>query len=86
MIPRPLVETERVLDVATGGDYSRRVSIATSDELGRVAGSLNQTIDKVRNGLEEIKHAAERERHQARELGKGWKAFRGPSQRFRKVT
>ena len=77
MIPRPLVETERVLDVATGGDYSRRVSIATSDELGRVADSLNQTIDKVRNALEEIKHAAERERHQARELDQGVESIPG---------
>ena len=71
MITAPLTQIAEVLDFVAQGDYSSRVAIDSNDELGRVGTSLNQTIETVKRALDDVKHAAEREKQQADELDRG---------------
>ena len=71
MIAAPLARTAAVLDAVAKGDYSPRVTIDSSDELGRVGTSLNQTIETVKEALDEVKLGADREKRQAAELDRG---------------
>ena len=59
MIAVPLAQTAEVLDSVARGDYSSRVAIDSNDELGRVGIALNQTIETVKQALDEVKHAAD---------------------------
>jgi twitching motility protein PilJ len=46
-VTRPLRELQRVATAIRYGDYSARARVTRTDELGQVAGSLNQMLDEV---------------------------------------
>lgn len=62
LIVKPVKEVADVLDVVATGDYTKKAQVDTKDELGRMAGSLNVSIDAVAAAMQEVKDAAERER------------------------
>jgi methyl-accepting chemotaxis protein len=61
MIAGPVKQVADVLDVVAQGDYSQKTNIATKDEIGRMAGSLNVAIDAVAQAMQDVKDGAERE-------------------------
>ncbi len=62
MIVKPVKEVADVLEVVATGDYTRKAEVDTKDELGRMAASLNVSIDAVAAAMQEVKDAAEREK------------------------
>ncbi len=62
MIIKPVKEVAGVLDVVATGDYTKKAQVDSKDELGRMADSLNVSIDAVAAAMQEVKDAAERER------------------------
>jgi len=61
-ITKPINETVTVLEAVAEGDLSKRLSIDSKDELGRMAAALNKAVESSAKTLEEIKEAAEREK------------------------
>ncbi|MFH1846297.1 MAG: ATP-binding protein [Candidatus Omnitrophota bacterium] len=53
-ISRPIRRMEEAAQSITQGDLTRRVDIRTKDELGRLAGSLNQMADKLQAKMENL--------------------------------
>jgi methyl-accepting chemotaxis protein len=53
-ITRPILKTVSVLEAVAQGDYSQKVDCQGKDEIGRMAASLNTTIDAVKAAQEEI--------------------------------
>jgi methyl-accepting chemotaxis protein len=46
-VTRPLKRTAELLDAVASGDLTRRVDLKTTDEMGQMAGALNQAIHKM---------------------------------------
>ena len=61
MIVKPVKEVADVLEVVAAGDYTRKAKVYAKDELGRMADSLNVSIDAVAAAVQEVKDAAQRE-------------------------
>jgi len=73
VITRPLAETVGVLQAVAGGDLTKHLDLDTKDEVGRMAQTLNTTIEKLRQSEQEKERRqredqerAEREREQER--------------------
>ncbi len=47
-VTRPLGETVSVLETVASGDLTRKVSIESKDEIGRMAASLNEALERLR--------------------------------------
>lgn len=61
-IAKPIVKTAGVLDAVAQGDLSQRLEIASRDEFGRMAASLNTAVAASAKTLEDVRIAAEREK------------------------
>ncbi len=59
---RPLVRAVEVMEIVAAGDYSQRLEITTSDEIGRMSKAINTAIEATDKAMREVKEAAERER------------------------
>jgi diguanylate cyclase (GGDEF)-like protein len=57
-ISRPLRETSEVLARVARGDLSRRMNVNSSDEIGRMGESLNETLGVLRNAFDQLQHRA----------------------------
>jgi diguanylate cyclase (GGDEF)-like protein len=57
-ISRPLGEVVDVLARVARGDLSRRVHLDRNDEIGRMAGSLDETLNTLRRAFDKISHHA----------------------------
>jgi methyl-accepting chemotaxis protein len=64
-ITRPIGQTVEVLEAVAGGDLSKRLALQATNEIGRMAGALNQAIDSLRAAREDQLLQAERDRQQA---------------------
>lgn len=67
-VVEPLTQTVDVLQAVSSGDLSRSVDIHSQDELGEMAVSLNHAIGAMRDAMEKIRIASEREKRNAEEL------------------
>ncbi len=67
LITKPLQQTMGVLEAVATGDLNKQVAIDSKDELGRMAVSLNQAIEGLRESREKERAQAERERKQEQE-------------------
>jgi methyl-accepting chemotaxis protein len=56
---KPLATAVTVLKAVAEGDFTRRLGLDTDDELGRMAGALNRTIEQMRMALAEVRTAAD---------------------------
>ncbi|HOM18349.1 MAG TPA: methyl-accepting chemotaxis protein, partial [Thermoguttaceae bacterium] len=61
-IARPLTQTVSVMEAVAQGDYSKRLDFTSQDEFGRMAAAVNKAIDATVQAMDEVKHAAEREK------------------------
>ncbi len=61
MIAKPLTQAVGVCEAAASGDFSKRTTVDTKDEVGRMGTALNQCIDATVKMMDDIKQAAERE-------------------------
>jgi methyl-accepting chemotaxis protein len=68
LIVRPLVHTTSVLEKVAAGDLSQRLTLASTDELGRMSVALNSAVNALQKNLNEIHEGNERERKQAEAL------------------
>jgi methyl-accepting chemotaxis protein len=57
-IRRPLKKTVRVLEGVADGDLTRRLDVHSSDEVGQMAVTLNQTLSTVHDVIEQIELSA----------------------------
>jgi methyl-accepting chemotaxis protein len=57
-ISKPLSRTVTVLDAVAAGDLSQHVEVKYTDEIGRLATSLNKAISSVRTALTEVHDVA----------------------------
>ena len=62
MITKPIQRTVAVMEAVAGGDYSQRVDIKSTDELGRMAKALNTATEATGKAMQDVKEAAEREK------------------------
>ena len=53
-VSKPLSETVAVLEGVASGDLTRKAAISSRDELGRMAGSLNSALDRLRGAMVSI--------------------------------
>jgi len=68
-IAGPIREIMQVIESAARGDLDRRAPVRHDDELGRMSRALNEAVGQLRASMDEVHHAAEREKRQAGELG-----------------
>ena len=61
-IVKPLGKAVTVCEAVAQGDYSLRLDVHTKDEIGQMAGALNQSIDASVKMMDDIKEAGEREK------------------------
>ncbi|MDP9799752.1 methyl-accepting chemotaxis protein [Catenuloplanes nepalensis] len=67
-IRRPLVEVCEVLGALAQGDLTRRATVASRDELGRMAAAVNAAIESVRTAVEALAGSAQRVGETARRM------------------
>ena len=58
LISRPLKETVDILQAVAEGDFTRRLEIATHDEVGQMAVALNQAVGGMRQALLDVSQAS----------------------------
>ena len=58
IICRPVNQTVDVLEAMAKGDYSRKLAVTSTDEMGRMATALNATVDAVNAAVSSAKEAA----------------------------
>lgn len=58
---RPLVQSVQVMEKVAAGDYSQRIEVKSSDEIGRMAAAANSAIESTAKALEEVREAGLRE-------------------------
>ncbi len=54
-ISRPIAEMKEIAERIAKGDFSKRASLKTQDELGQLAKSLNQMADELQNNIDSLK-------------------------------
>jgi methyl-accepting chemotaxis protein len=54
MVVGPVNGVMEVLTAVAAGDLTRRVEVASSDEVGQMAGALNETLEKMSNAMRNI--------------------------------
>ncbi len=59
LIARPLAQTVLVLDAVAGGDLTRTLEVASTDEVGQMATALNAAVDGIRGALTEVRGSAD---------------------------
>ncbi len=59
LIATPLTEAVGVLDQVAEGDLTVRLDLTTTDEVGRMAESLNRATEAMRTALSEVRQSAE---------------------------
>lgn len=59
---KPLQKLQRAAAQIAGGNYDRRVKVSSKDEVGTLALSFNHMADRVRQHVQELTQAAERQR------------------------
>jgi signal transduction histidine kinase len=64
-ITQPLAAVTRAAEAITAGDYSRRVAVAGTDEIGRLAASFNHMAAEVESSRRQLMQRV-REAHEAR--------------------
>jgi len=64
----PLRRTVQVMKAVAAGDLSQRLDASRADEVGRMAGSLNQMVASIASNERKLVDAAERERQQAADM------------------
>ncbi len=70
MLNRNIGTLNRVLQDVAGGDLGVRAQIPQQDELGAMANSINQTVDRLRAIITGVKHAADNVAASSSELSK----------------
>jgi methyl-accepting chemotaxis protein len=55
IIGKPLVQSVEVLDAVAGGDFTQRLEIDSTDEVGRMAAALNRAVGEMRSALTDIR-------------------------------
>jgi methyl-accepting chemotaxis protein len=68
LIVRPLTQTTSVLEAVAAGDLSQRLTLKSTDELGRMSTALNTAVNALQKNIDDVRAAGERERKQAEEL------------------
>ena len=58
---RPLVQSVQVMEKVAAGDYSQRIEVKSSDEIGRMAAAANKAIEATARALDEVREAGLRE-------------------------
>jgi methyl-accepting chemotaxis protein len=58
VIARPVNKTVDVLEAVAKGDYTRKLEVRSTDEVGRMATALNVTVDAVNGAVSSAKEAA----------------------------
>jgi methyl-accepting chemotaxis protein len=58
LISKPLGRSMEVLQAVAKGDLTRTIEIDTTDEIGRMAASLNMAVESVRDALQSIRDAS----------------------------
>jgi len=62
VLAKPLRQALTVCESVAQGDYSQRLQVDSTDEIGRMAGALNRSIEASAKMIDEMKQAAEREK------------------------
>jgi methyl-accepting chemotaxis protein len=57
-IIKPLGQTVKVLEAMATGDFTQRLDINTTDEIGQMATALNQAVEGMNSALQEVSTAA----------------------------
>ncbi|HYD51786.1 MAG TPA: methyl-accepting chemotaxis protein [Gemmatimonadaceae bacterium] len=68
MISRPLGDAVRVLESTAGGDLTTSLDVATKDEIGQLAQSLNAAVTSMRTTLTEVRSSADATASAAQQL------------------
>ena len=58
LIARPLGQAGEVLEGVAEGDFTRKLELDTTDEIGRMAAALNRAVDGMRAALQEVSNSA----------------------------
>ncbi len=68
LISRPLARSVEVLQSVAQGDLTRSLDVDTKDEIGQMAGALNQAVDSMRSAMDEMQSSANGVSAAARQL------------------
>ncbi|NLS94692.1 MAG: HAMP domain-containing protein [Planctomycetaceae bacterium] len=60
-IARPIVDAMAMMERVAEGDYSRRLDVAGTDEIARMAKAINTAVDATAQAMNDVKEAAVRE-------------------------
>ena len=71
LIARPLEQAGEVLEGVAAGDFTRRLDLDTTDEIGRMATALNQAVDSMRGALLEVSKSANHAASASVQLSRG---------------
>jgi len=66
----PIIEMAVEAKIIAGGDYDRKISVYTDDEVGNLAQSINSMTHKIRLNLDELKNYGQRMREVNVEINK----------------
>jgi methyl-accepting chemotaxis protein len=58
LIARPIGQAVEVLEAVAAGDFTRKLAVETKDEIGRMAGAVNQAVDSMASALGQVNAAA----------------------------
>jgi methyl-accepting chemotaxis protein len=70
-IARPLRQAVDVLQAIAAGDFTRRLDVTSRDEVGQMAGALNEAAERMKGALREMRAAAEHTATASRQLSEG---------------
>jgi methyl-accepting chemotaxis protein len=57
-LARALGDAVEVLEAVAGGDFTRRLSVQTHDEVGRMAGAVNEAVEGMKAALRDVRMSA----------------------------
>lgn len=62
MVVKPIRKCMGAVAALASGDFSQRADVGQQDEIGKMAGAINASIDATERAFEDVKEAAEREK------------------------
>ncbi|MGE5351080.1 MAG: methyl-accepting chemotaxis protein, partial [Acidobacteriota bacterium] len=71
LISKPLIKGVDLANAVANGDLRQKLSLEQKDEIGQLAGALNEMIDKLKNVVENVKAAADNVSSGSQELSSG---------------
>ncbi len=58
VILSPITRTVEVIEAVAAGDLTRRINVATRDEIGEMAGHLNRFVEKLHGAITQVSHSS----------------------------